>query len=77
MHGDGDADTGIRARELLEDEDVREEVGAAPPSSAGTQTPISPSSASFSYNSVGKRCSRSQTAAFGSISACATSRASA
>ena len=28
MHGDGDADAGIRARELLEDEDVGEEVGA-------------------------------------------------
>ena len=28
VHGDGDADAGIRARELLEDEDVGEEVGA-------------------------------------------------
>jgi hypothetical protein len=28
VHRDGDADAGVRARELLEDEDVREEVGA-------------------------------------------------
>ena len=28
MHGDGDADAGVRARQLLEHEDVGEEVGA-------------------------------------------------
>ena len=32
----------------------------APPYSSGTQTPISPSSASFAKSSRGKRCSRSQ-----------------
>ena len=49
----------------------------APPYSSGTQTPISPSSASFGKISAGKRCSRSQSAAFGSISAFANSRATA
>ena len=49
----------------------------APPYSSGTQTPISPSSPSFAKSSAGKRCSRSQAAACGTISASATSRASA
>ncbi len=49
----------------------------APPYSSGTQAPISPSSASFANSSRGKRCSRSQAAAWGSISATANSRVSA
>ena len=48
----------------------------APPYSSGMQTPSNPSSASFPNSSGGKPCSRSQVAAFGSISACANSRAS-
>ena len=49
----------------------------APPYSSGMQTPIRPSSASFAKSSRGNSCSRSQAAAFGSISACAKSRVSA
>ena len=49
----------------------------APPYSSGTHTPMSPSSASFGKSSSGKRCSRSQSAAFGTISASANSRVSA
>ena len=49
----------------------------APPYSSGTQTPISPSSASFVKSSRGKRCSRSHSAACGSICSRAKSRASA
>src|SRR5262245_30002008 len=49
----------------------------APPYSSGMQTPIRPSSASFPNSSRGKPCSRSHCDAFGSISACANSRASA
>ena len=48
----------------------------APPSSSGMQTPMKPSSASLPNSSRGKPCARSQSAAFGSISACANSRAS-
>ena len=48
----------------------------APPYSAGMHTPISPSSASFAKTSRGKRCSRSHSAACGSISCRANSRAS-
>ena len=48
----------------------------APPYSSGIQTPSNPSSASFPISSGGKPCSRSHVAAFGSISACANSRAS-
>ena len=48
----------------------------APPRSSGTQTPMSPSSAKRSYSSRGKRCSRSHSAACGSISASANSRVS-
>ena len=49
----------------------------APPYSSGTHTPISPTSASLEKTSCGKRCSRSQSAAWGAISASASSRASA
>ncbi len=49
----------------------------APPYSSGTQTPIRPSAPSFEKSSAGNRCSRSQAAASGTISASATSRASA
>ena len=49
----------------------------APPYSSGTQTPINPTCASLAKTSCGKRCSRSQSAACGAISASATSRASA
>src|SRR5436305_10473707 len=49
----------------------------APPYSSGTQTPISPSSLSFGRRLREKPCSRSQVAAWGSISVRATSRASA
>src|SRR5262245_32771735 len=49
----------------------------APPYSSGTQTPIRPSAPSFGMSSDGKRCSRSHSAACGSISACANSRATA
>ena len=49
----------------------------APPYSSGTHVPMSPSSASCANTSRGKRCSRSQAAAFGSISCRANSRASA
>src|SRR5919204_4597638 len=50
---------------------------SAPPYSSGMQTPISPSSASSGKSSRGKRCSRSQSPACGSIFSFATSRASA
>ena len=49
----------------------------APPYSSGTQTPIRPSSPSFVSNEGGNACARSHSAAFGSISAAAKSRASA
>ena len=49
----------------------------APPYSSGMQTPMKPSSASLPNSSRGKPCPRSHSAAFGSISACANSRASA
>ena len=49
----------------------------APPYSSGTHAPMRPSSASFAKSSRGNRCSRSHSAACGSISARAKSRASA
>src|SRR5689334_16248021 len=49
----------------------------APPYSSGTQTPMKPSPASLPNSSRGKPCARSHSEAFGSISACANSRASA
>src|SRR5581483_8120496 len=49
----------------------------APPYSSGTQAPMSPSSASFLNVSRGNRRSRSHSAAYGSISCRAKSRASA
>ena len=49
----------------------------APPSSSGTHTPSRPSSPSFVNSGLGKVWSRSHEAACGTISASATSRASA
>ena len=72
-----DADAGVGSRELLEHEDVREEVGPRSPYSSGTHTPIRPRSASRVNSSRGNRCSRSHSAACGSISASANSRVSA
>ena len=54
MHRNGHPHARVGPRELLEDEDVREEVGPAPPYSSGTHTPISPSSASFGKELVGE-----------------------
>ena len=56
VDGDGDADTGVGARKLLEHERVRDEVGAGAAELSGTQTPSSPSSASCAKSSRGKRC---------------------
>ena len=60
VHRDRHADTGVGARELLEHEHVGEEVGAGAAVSAGTQTPISPSSPSSREAArAGSVCSRS------------------
>ena len=77
MHCDRDADTGIRARKLLEDEDVREEVGTGAAELLGHADAHQPELGELFVQLGGEAVLAIPVAAFGSISACATSRASA